>query len=447
MDGGVQGTGCAKSQTWTANFTDACNNVADQVSVTYTWTVDATKPVIATTAVSEDKGCNPTIVAPVFTLTEACSPGTIDVVDGGVQGTGCAKSQTWTANFTDACNNVADQVSVTYTWTVDATKPVIATTAVSEDKGCNPTIVAPVFTLTEACSPGTINVVDGGVQGTGCAKSQTWTANFTDACNNVADQVSVTYTWTVDATKPVIATTAVSEDKGCNPTIVAPVFTLTEACSPGTINVVDGGVQGTGCAKSQTWTANFTDACNNVADQVSITYTWTVDATKPVIATTAVSEDKGCNPTIVAPVFTLTEACSPGTIVVVDGGVQGTGCAKSQTWTANFTDACNNVADQVSVTYTWTVDATKPVIATTAVSEDKGCNPTIVAPVFTLTEACSPGTINVVDGGVQGTGCAKSQTWTANFTDACNNVADQVSVTYTWTEDLIDPVLQDVQSK
>ncbi|MBK8349710.1 MAG: hypothetical protein IPL08_19655 [Saprospiraceae bacterium] len=54
-----------------------------------------------------------------------------------------------------------------------------------------------------------------------------------------------------------------------------------------------------------------------------VTYTWTVDAIKPVIATTAVSENKGCNPTIVSPVFTLTEACSPGTIVVVDGGVTG----------------------------------------------------------------------------------------------------------------------------
>ncbi|MFN8135054.1 MAG: hypothetical protein U0Z17_07465 [Bacteroidales bacterium] len=45
----------------------------------------------------------------------------------------------------------------------------------------------------------------------------------------------------------------------------------------------------------------------------------------------------------------------------------------------------------------------------------------------------------VVDGGVLGTGCAKSQTWTATFTDACNNVADEEIITYTWTEDLIKP--------
>ncbi|MFN8135049.1 MAG: hypothetical protein U0Z17_07440 [Bacteroidales bacterium] len=34
---------------------------------------------------------------------------------------------------------------------------------------------------------------------------------------------------------------------------------------------------------------------------------------------------------------------------------------------------------------------------------------------------------------VAGTGCAKSQTWTATFTDACN-MADEKVITYTWTE-------------
>ncbi|MFN8135047.1 MAG: hypothetical protein U0Z17_07430 [Bacteroidales bacterium] len=77
--------------------------------------------------------------------------------------------------------------------------------------------------------------------------------------------------WTEDLVKPVISTTATSHDLGCNPTVVAPVFTLTEACSPGKINVVDGGVQGTGRANRKRWTATFTDACNNMADEKGIT--------------------------------------------------------------------------------------------------------------------------------------------------------------------------------
>ncbi|MBK8349706.1 MAG: hypothetical protein IPL08_19635 [Saprospiraceae bacterium] len=438
--GPVNISGCLYTQTWTANYADQCGNSATPVNITYTWKQDLALPVISTTAVSGDLGCNPMVTAPNFTGSDNCDGAFLPIVTTiGPTGPACSRTQTWIANHTDACNNLATQVSIQYTWVEDMTAPVIAVATSADPAGaCNPgPITPPTFTLTEACTPAKIDVVDSGVQGTGCAKMQTWTANFTDGCGNAADEVVVTYTWTVDAIKPVIATTAVSENKGCNSTIVAPVFTLTEACSPGTIVVVDGGVTGAGCEKSQIWTANFTDGCGNVADEVVVTYTWTVDAIKPVIATTAVSENKGCNPTIVAPVFTLTEACSPGTIVVVDGGVTGAGCEKSQIWTANFTDGCGNVADEVVVTYTWTVDAIKPVIATTAVSENKGCNPTIVAPVFTLTEACSPGTIVVVDGGVTGAGCEKSQIWTANFTDGCGNVADEVVVTYTWTVDAI----------
>jgi hypothetical protein len=58
----------------------------------------------------------------------------------------------------------------------------------------------------------------------------------------------------------------------------------------------------------------YTDACGNAADPVSITYTWTVDTEKPVIATTAMSGNLGCNPTVAAPEFTGTDNCE-GTIV------------------------------------------------------------------------------------------------------------------------------------
>ena len=197
------------------------------------------------------------------------------------------------------------------------------------------------------------------------------------------------------------------------------------------------------CGMTQTWTANFTDDCGNVAEEVSITYTWTEDNDDPVIATKAVSGDLGCNPTVEAPEFTLTEACSPGEIVMTGSGPTATAdCGMTQTWTANFTDDCGNVAEEVSITYTWTEDLVDPVIATTATSGDLGCNPTVEAPVFTLTEACSPGEIVMTGSGPTATAdCGMTQTWTANFTDDCGNVAEEVSITYTWTEDLVDPVI------
>ena len=130
-----------------------------------------------------------------------------------------------------------------------------------------------------------------------CAYTQTWTATYTDHCNNAAVPVSITYTWTRDTERPVISTEASSGDLGCNPTVVAPVFTGLDNCvgvfEP---NVTPGGVTNVGCNYTQTWRANYTDACGNAAVEAVITYTWIVDTDVPVISTEASSGDLGCNP-------------------------------------------------------------------------------------------------------------------------------------------------------
>ena len=410
---------------------------------------DATKPVITTTAENnKDFGCNPTIEAPEFSVTDNCDAditSKLQVTAGTILENGCSRSQTWTATATDACNNVAEAVSITYTWTEDNVNPVITTTAVSGDLGCNPTIEAPEFSVTDNCDAditSKLQVTAGTILENGCSRSQTWTATATDACNNVAEAVSITYTWTEDNVNPVITTTAVSGDLGCNPTIEAPEFSVTDNCDKSvTVEVKTTGVEGTGCEKRQTWTATASDACQNAADALSITYIWIEDEEKPVIATTAKSEDKGCNPTIVAPEFTVTDNCDKSvTVEVKTTGVEGTGCEKRQTWTATATDACQNAADALSITYTWIEDEEPPVIATTAKSGDKGCNPTIVAPEFTVTDNCDNNVqVQVTTTGVQGAGYKKTQTWTATAKDVCGNSAEPVVIVYTWIEDSSTP--------
>ena len=83
----------------------------------------------------------------------------------------------------------------------------------------------------------------------------------------------ITYTWIVDTEIPVISTEASSGALTCNPVVVAPVFTGTDNCE-GVINpnVNTTGPQINGCAYTQTWTATYTDHCNNAAVPVSITY-------------------------------------------------------------------------------------------------------------------------------------------------------------------------------
>jgi hypothetical protein len=453
---GPSNTGCAYTQTWTANYTDACLNAAVPVSITYTWTIDTGLPVISTTAIdNDDLGCNPTsITPPVFTGLDNCDGVFTPVVtSAGPSNTGCVYTQTWTANYTDACLNAAVPVSITYTWTIDTGLPVISTTAINnDDLGCNPTsITPPVFTGLDNCEGAFTPVVtSAGPSNTGCAYTQTWTANYTDACLNAAVPVSITYTWTIDTGLPVISTTAINnDDLGCNPTsITPPVFTGLDNCEGAFTPVVtSAGPTNNGCAYTQTWTANYTDACLNAAVPVSITYTWTIDTGLPVISTTAINnDDLGCNPTsITPPVFTGLDNCDGVfTPVVTSAGPSNTGCAYTQTWTANYTDACLNAAVPVSITYTWTIDTGLPVISTTAINnDDLGCNPTsITPPVFTGLDNCEGAFTPVVtSAGPTNNGCAYTQTWTANYTDACLNPAVPVSITYTWTIDTVDPEL------
>ncbi|WP_194408543.1 hypothetical protein, partial [Aestuariibaculum suncheonense] len=82
---------------------------------------DATPPVLTHTNAETypdgyDFGCGEP-VEPTFSATDNCTENLVpDVVPGEVQINGCVYSRTWTVNVNDACNNPADEVSVTYTW-------------------------------------------------------------------------------------------------------------------------------------------------------------------------------------------------------------------------------------------------------------------------------------------------------------------------------------------
>ena len=231
--------------------------------------MDNEAPVITTDAESGDLGCNPEVMAPMFTATDNCGiTGEIAISTEGPQATeDCGYTQTWTATVSDNCGNVAESVSVTYTWIMDNEAPVITTNGQSGDLGCNPEIVPPLFKVTDNCldSEMDLDASTEGPQATeGCGYTQTWTANYTDACGNVAETVSVTYTWIMDNEAPVITTDAESGDLGCNPDIVPPLFKVTDNCldSEMDLDASTEGPQATeGCGYTQTWTANYTDAC------------------------------------------------------------------------------------------------------------------------------------------------------------------------------------------
>ncbi|MBO4806755.1 MAG: hypothetical protein J5554_12010, partial [Paludibacteraceae bacterium] len=165
------------------------------------------KPIIVTDLISSDYGCNPMIVAPTeddFSVVDECE-GTkrVDLADSGEQIDGCLHTRTWTASYTNVCGLEAESVAITYTWIVDTVAPIIITEAKTEFKGCDPVIEAPRFAVSDNCE-GTFklsadNVVVTDVKEEGYSRTQTWTATYVDGCGNVAEPVSVTYTWNVSS--------------------------------------------------------------------------------------------------------------------------------------------------------------------------------------------------------------------------------------------------------
>ncbi|MBK8671133.1 MAG: hypothetical protein IPN89_17500 [Saprospiraceae bacterium] len=139
-------------------------NAAVPVSVTYTWVEDSYSPVIAVVTSADPAGtCNPSsIVAPTFEATDNCLASAVSVTPttAGPTGPACARTQTWTANYTDACTNAAVPVSVTYTWVEDEVIPVISVVTSADPAGtCNPSsIVAPTFEATDNCLASAVSV-------------------------------------------------------------------------------------------------------------------------------------------------------------------------------------------------------------------------------------------------------------------------------------------------
>ncbi|WP_250437412.1 HYR-like domain-containing protein, partial [Hanstruepera flava] len=366
------------TQTWTANVSDACGNQAEAVSVTYTWTVDTKAPVIMTDAENGDLGCNPEVMEPMFTAEDNCEVGDPIVTTEGPSNDGCAYTQTWTANVSDACGNQAEAVSVTYTWTVDTEAPVITTKNQSMDLGCNPEVIAPEFMATDNCGSIEVEVSTEGPQNPGgwdCSYSQTWTATAMDPCGNEAESVSITYTWIQDTLPPKVNCSAIEAgDLGCNPeeipsgeSLIDLIDTDDNCLGSSEVFVYDTILDDEGCDRSVTYIFSAIDSCGNETydfERCSVTYTWTVDTEIPVITADSESGDLGCNPEIVSPMFMVSDNCMDGEIGLESEteGPSNDGCAYTQTWTANYTDACGNQAEAVSVTYTWTVDTEAPVI-------------------------------------------------------------------------------------
>ncbi|MCY1722357.1 hypothetical protein OU798_18555, partial [Prolixibacteraceae bacterium Z1-6] len=117
----------------------------------------------------------------------------------------------------------------------------------------------------------------------------------------------------------------------------------------------------------------------------------------PVLVGVPTGGDLGCNPVELPecdPNVTATVCGVPvlaEDVTCVTVGPTGDGCEKQQVFTYEAT-ACGLITREI-VTYTW-IEAEVPVISTTDVDTDLGCNPqSIPVPSFSVTDECNPSAV------------------------------------------------------
>jgi len=451
------------------------------VSITYTWTIDTEKPIIATTATNSDLGCNPEeIIPPVFTLTEACSPGDIVVVSG-VQGSGCVSSQTWIANFTDACGNVADALSITYTWTVDTEPPVITGLPEPPPAIVDCSVADEYLGINYGGANTTELVVNGDFSNDnpasfGFTSEYTYRENIPD--NNMELWGEGQFAVGADAFE------------------YHPRFFGHGAGGSGDNFMIVNGYAGepqpvvwqqtiTGIVPGQlyylsAWARSLNDVGNNanlkfsindvqvgvptgplpdgpVDNDSQISWTtfyaqWTATATTAVLkvvdlTTAASGNDFGLDNISfgLIPQISATDNCSDQIPVTYNEEIIPGTCVNNYTvnrsWTA--TDFCDNTT---TVTHTFTVvDNTVPVIAEVEDIILEGCNTAWPdAPTTTWSDNCSAGgNITGTPGDVQTEGCTQYIDYTFNVIDECDNAAEEVVVRVSRTYDVTDPVFEE----
>jgi hypothetical protein len=162
---------------------------------------------------------------------------------------------------------------------------------------------------------------------------------------------------------------------------------------------------------------------------------------KPIISTTATSGELGNNPIVYPPGFSGLDNCDMQFIPVVTTlGPVNSGCEFMQTWYANYTDACGNHADEISITYNWIEDTEPPVFQNCPVYVmELGENPLLfpdellaINDAGTVTDNCGIQSLTAIGGIITGSNL-KTQTWVVSAIDFCGNSSECI-VMYSWSE-------------
>ena len=335
-------------------------------------------------------------------VTDNCDPSDgqytqLECEAGEVQQDGCRYSQTFTFWARDKCGNYAER-TLTFTWQIDPTPPVLEGVPQDEYLGCfpnaHPTIACETdgqtvtltirdgdtvirqFTITASddCDPNLdVECLVGELRSVGnCLYAQTVTIRATNKCG-LTTEASVTFTWQYDPTPPVVNNVPENHKLPCNTRpscdLVIALFNIEakDNCDPNpTLNCEAGPIEQIGpCEFRQSFTFWAVDKCGNrSADYVTVML-WKEDTEPPVLHNVPEGGDLGCNPTDLPecdPNVTATDNCTENVnVICTPSPIITIGCLRLQYFTYTAADECGNAASQ-TVLYWWTVDTTPPTV-------------------------------------------------------------------------------------
>ena len=193
---------------------------------------------------------------------------------------------------------------------------------------------------------------------------------------------------------------------------------------------------------------NTVDGCKSIRVPVALT-----ENALPTVTISGTASD--CPSSVVELTATVTGGTSPYTYAWTEA--EGTTNKASVT----FPTTCTTKNVSVKVTdnnncvgsgnYTLEAVAEKPTIQTGLENKNFGCS-TFVEPKlsdFIVTDKCAPATstpqVTLTSSEVSTTNCEKSQTWTATYDGVCES-AEEVKITYTWTEDSEEPTIGTIET-
>ena len=492
----VDGTnGCLLTRTFTIIVTDTYGNSATNSTLSYTWTANATPPVISGVPAGTNYGCNPASVpSTIAGLSASNACGTAGINQSSVITTnGCLVTQIFTIVATDGCGNTATAY-VTNTWTANTTPPVISGVPAGTNYGLNPAYCDEPTCL-PSFPPG------GGAATISITTPWALTGDKTAADNPAyfSDQVTVgnaevpagTYPgWCIDTANSIVAGPMVYNTllfSSCDTNLDGELQAL-GLDYPGSVYVTPqvwneinyilnhengayfynvqvaiwkliGGPVSPGLLRAPypPYTASAVNALLAAASNNAASWQLQCGDVMGVIVAEITGNDANpvqltmleipypCVPCISSNIAGLSASNACGTAAISQSSVITTNCCLvTQVFTIVATDGCGNTATAY-VTNTWTVSTTPPVISGVPAGTNYGCNPASVpSTIAGLSASNACGTAGINQSSVITTnGCLVTQIFTIVATDGCGNTATAY-VTNTWTVNTTPPVISGV---